>query len=110
MVTKKINLGKLVDLGMKMDGQMHMRPVIEKELLHYDILFALDKEKLLDKLIFQGGTSLRLCYGAIRFSEDLDFVGGRNFTTGYLMEMKSCIEHYIGSRYGLDIVVKQHLL
>jgi len=32
------DLKKLVDLGMQKDVQMHMRPVIEKELLHYDIL------------------------------------------------------------------------
>ncbi|CCK78966.1 nucleotidyl transferase AbiEii/AbiGii toxin family protein [Desulfobacula toluolica] len=103
---KKI-LTKLVEQAMKMDGQTHMRPVIEKELLHYDILFVLDKEKLLDKLTFQGGTSLRLCYGAVRFSEDLDFVGGRSFATGHLTEMKSCIEHYIGLKYGLDVMVKE---
>lgn len=107
MPDKSVDLKKLVDLGMKKDGQTHMRPVIEKELLHYDILFVLDKERLLDKLIFQGGTSLRLCYGAVRYSEDLDFAGGSDFTTGYLMEMKSCIENYIGSRYGLEVVVKE---
>jgi predicted nucleotidyltransferase component of viral defense system len=48
----------LVELAMKEEGFAHMRPVIEKELIHYDILFVLDKENLLDKLTFQGGTSL----------------------------------------------------
>jgi len=107
MSNKRVDLKQLVDMGMQKHGQTHMRPVIEKELLHYDILFILDKERLLDKLTFQGGTSLRLCYGAARFSEDLDFVGGRSFTTQDLLEMKSCIEHYIGSRYGLEVVVKE---
>jgi len=107
MFHEKKTLTKLVDQAMKMDGHTHMRPVIEKELLHYDILFVLDKEKLLDKLTFQGGTSLRLCYGAVRFSEDLNFVGGRSFVTGHLTEMKSCIEHYIGLKYGLDVIVKE---
>lgn len=60
----------LVELAMKEEGYFHMRPVIEKELLHYDLLFVLDKQGLLDKLTFQGGTSLRLCYGSSRFSED----------------------------------------
>ena len=102
------DLKQLVDLGMQLKGvQRQMRPVIEKELLHYDILFVLDKEGLLDRLTFQGGTSLRLCYGAERFSEDLDFAGGRDFTTQYLLEMKSCITHYIGSRYGLEVEVKE---
>jgi predicted nucleotidyltransferase component of viral defense system len=92
---------------MREEGFSHMRPVIEKELLHYDLLFALDKAGLLDRLTFQGGTSLRLCYGSQRFSEDLDFVGGYDFTTSLLMDMKSCIESYIADRYGLEIIVKE---
>ena len=31
-------------------------PVVEKELLHYDILAALDTSGWLDRLVFQGGT------------------------------------------------------
>lgn len=58
------NFAALVEKAMILSGRGHMRPVIEKELLHYDILFSLDKEGLLDILTFQGGTSLRLCYGA----------------------------------------------
>jgi len=49
----------LVELAMREKGYSHMRPVIEKELLHYDLLFVLDRQGLLDKLTFQGGTSLR---------------------------------------------------
>ncbi len=45
----------IVDLAMQEPGRSHMRPVIEKELLHYDILFALSEAKLLDALTFQGG-------------------------------------------------------
>ena len=64
------------------------------------------KEGLLDNLTFQGGTSLRLCYGAPRFSEDLDFVGGHDFASQQLMVIKDCIEHYIGKRYELEVTVK----
>ena len=63
----------LVDKAMSIPGRALMRPAVAKELLHYDILFCLDKDGLLDQLTFQGGTSLRLCYGAPRFSEDLNF-------------------------------------
>jgi len=97
----------LVELAMRADGYSHMRPVIEKELLHYDLLFSLDKEGLLDRLTFQGGTSLRLCYGSARLSEDLDFVGGKDFSTSHLGDMKSCIENYVGERYGLEVSVKE---
>jgi len=103
----KTDFNMLVDMAMTAPGRGHMRPVIEKELLHYDILFCLDKEGLLDQLTFQGGTSLRLCHGSPRFSEDLDFAGGENFTGGRLRAIKSCLEHYIGRRYGLEVTVKE---
>lgn len=61
------------------NGRQTMAPVIEKELLHYEILRAMEEDGLLGGLVFQGGTCLRLCYGASRYSEDLDFAGGFDF-------------------------------
>ena len=104
---RRDNFNHLVDLAMQSTGYVHMRPVITKELLHYDILFCLEDNGLLDQLTFQGGTSLRLCYGGIRFSEDLDFVGGYDFSTSHLIDIKKCLEKYIGTRYGLEIEVKE---
>jgi predicted nucleotidyltransferase component of viral defense system len=101
------NFAKLVNHAMQSATVSHMRAVIEKELLHYDILFALEKGGLLDQLVFQGGTSLRLCYGGNRFSEVLDFAGGEKFTSADLADMKACIEKYIGKRYGLEVTVKE---
>ncbi|MBI5447146.1 MAG: nucleotidyl transferase AbiEii/AbiGii toxin family protein [Gammaproteobacteria bacterium] len=106
-MTEQQAFNVLVERAMMTQGRAHMRPVIEKELLHYDILFALDQSNLLDHLTFQGGTALRLCYGSSRCSEDLDFTGGINFTTNYLMNMKNCIEKYLGERYGLEVTVKE---
>ena len=103
----KADFEQLTAMAMRDTGRAHMRPVIQKELLHYDILYSLDAEGLLDKLTFQGGTSLRLCYGSNRFSEDLDFVGGKNFTRAQLEPIKHCIEHYIGQRYDLEVKVKE---
>ena len=60
----QVNFDALVGRALGAPGLTHMRPVVEKELLHYDILFSLEREDLLDQLTFQGGTSLRLCYGA----------------------------------------------
>lgn len=107
MTIEERNLTKLVEESLKVGGRAHMRPVIEKEILHYDILYALDAHGLLDGLTFQGGTSLRLCYGAPRFSEDLDFAGGRDFSSASLVRMRECIEEYIGKRYGLEVFVKE---
>ncbi len=101
------DFAQLTALAMSEPGRAHMRPVIQKELLHYDILYSLDSAGLLDQLTFQGGTSLRLCYGSPRFSEDLDFVGGKTFTRVQLEPIKDCIERYIGQRYGLKVTVKE---
>jgi predicted nucleotidyltransferase component of viral defense system len=95
----------LVEQAMAAGDYAHMRPVIEKELLHYDILHSLDRHRLLDHLVFQGGTCLRLVHGAPRFSEDLDFVGGTGFAAGNLGALKDCIEQDIGRRYGLAVIV-----
>ena len=50
---------------------------------------------------------MRLCYGGNRFSEDLDFAGGKDFSSAMLADMKYCIEKYIGERYGLEVTVKE---
>lgn len=107
MTMDKQNFLQLVERAMADQHVSHMRAVVEKELLHYDILYALEQAGLLDSLVFQGGTSLRLCYGGNRFSEDLDFAGGYDFSSSQLAEMKACIETYIGNRYGLEVTVKE---
>lgn len=106
-MTDRVDFAALVERAMSAGGRAQMRPVIEKELLHYDILFALDQAALLDQLTFQGGTALRLCYGSPRFSEDLDFVGGHSPDRQRLQAMKSCVADYLGARYGMAVSVKE---
>ena len=101
------NFNSLVELATKQTGLSIIKPVIEKEILHYDILFALQTTGLLKDLVFQGGTSLRLCHGSSRYSEDLDFAGGEDFRSEHILEMKNCLETYIGDRYGLEVIVKE---
>ncbi len=48
-----------------------------KEAIHLHLLSALSEAGVLQHVIFQGGTALRLCYGGERYSEDLDFVCGK---------------------------------
>lgn len=106
-MTDQEDFNELVNRAMGSANLARMRPVVSKELLHYDILFSLDREGLLDQLTFQGGTSLRLCYGSPRYSEDLDFVGGKDFTSAEAKDIKHCLEKYIGERYGLEVIVKE---
>lgn len=103
----KQDFNELVNLAMEQPGRQTMRPVVEKEILHYDIFHALDTAGLLKELVFQGGTSLRLCRGSNRFSEDLDFAGGKDFTSQKMQAIKTCIEKHIGERYGLLVEVKE---
>lgn len=99
------DFGGLVDLAMANPGLSAMRPVVEKELLHYEIFQALDAEGLLKDLVFHGGTSLRLCRGSDRFSEDLDFAGGVNFSSESMQKITECVEKRIGERFGLKVLV-----
>lgn len=82
-----------------------MEPVIEKELLHYEILRIMADNGLLDGLAFQGGTCLRLCYGAARYSEDLDFAGGPEFSADRLQDLKSCLEETLPKEYLVKVEV-----
>lgn len=89
------------------NGYTAMLPVIEKELLHYEILQALDGDRLMDRLVFQGGTCLRLCYGSQRFSEDLDFVGGKEFSANDLTSLRSVVEESLSRHYDVSVEVDE---
>jgi len=87
------------------NSSTNMLPVIEKELLHYEILRAMQESRLLAGLSFQGGTCLRLCYSAQRASEDLDFAGGVAFEASRLASLKDCIEQALPARYQVQVQV-----
>jgi len=95
----------LVDRVMQDPGLAGLRPVVEKELLHHELLFIMQREGFLDSLTFQGGTSLRLCHGAPRFSEDLDFSGGPGFEVEQMAGLADVLETGLRERCGLDASV-----
>lgn len=76
---------------------------IIKEILHYEILFALNQSGAAAKLTFQGGTALRLCYQGTRYSEDLDFVGGSDFDPAEMAPFAELLQREIGEAYGLQV-------
>jgi predicted nucleotidyltransferase component of viral defense system len=82
-----------------------LRVVVEKELLHHDILRVLSGAGLLTQLTFIGGTCLRACYGSNRLSEDLDFTGGSDFTRDQLAAMSNILIESLKAKYGLEINV-----
>lgn len=65
------------NIASKVDGA-RLTPVIEKEIVHYEIIRSLGRNGLLQDITFQGGTSLRLCYGSQRIpwivrEQEIDF-------------------------------------
>jgi predicted nucleotidyltransferase component of viral defense system len=82
-----------------------LRVVVEKELLHHDILRVLSGAGLLTQLTFIGGTCLRACYGSNRLSEDLDFTGGSDFNRDQLAAMSNTLIKSLKAKYGLEINV-----
>lgn len=84
-----------------------MLPVIEKELIHYDIFYLLQQKNLmLPEMAFIGGTCLRLCHNSNRYSEDLDFHAGVNFKPVDFDNIRGEIEKYLFDRYGLPVEVR----
>lgn len=96
----------LVDEALKSGPELALlRPVVEKELLHHDILREMSGAGLLAGLTFIGGTCLRACYGSPRLSEDLDFTGGNEFNRSDLIELGEVLRESLGTRYGLQVTV-----
>lgn len=96
----------LVDEALKSRPEIALlRPVVEKELLHHDILREMSQEGMLTGLTFIGGTCLRACYGSPRLSEDLDFTGGNDFKRSDLTELGKVLRETLGTRYGLKVSV-----
>ena len=84
-----------------------LRPVVEKELLHHDILREMSEAGLLADLTFIGGTCLRACYGSARLSEDLDFTGGSHFKRSDLAGLAQVLTKRLQIRYDLPVSVSE---
>lgn len=84
-----------------------LRIVVEKELLHHDILRIMRDHSFISKLTFIGGTCLRYCYEGQRLSEDLYFTGGLDFSKQDLKSMGTVISKTLGKKYGLKVTVSE---
>ena len=83
----------------------NLRETIFKEIMHYEILETLFNLKdIQNTLVFQGGTSLRLCYNNDRYSEDLDFVIHKDseFNKEFMDYFKSVFVEKILKKYNLQ--------
>lgn len=97
---------QLVDEAMRNAQTLSpLRMVVEKELLHHDILREMSRAGLLAKLTFIGGTCLHMCYGSSRLSEDLDFAGGADFSRENLSDLAGVLVEHLQRKYGLSVEV-----
>ena len=99
---------QLVDVALRTRADLSpLRPVVEKELLHHDILREVSEAGWLAGLTFIGGTCLRACYGSNRLSEDLDFTGGAQFTRESLAALARVLVAALQRKYGLRVEVSE---
>lgn len=78
MSNKSRGLKSAIDAFIQRRGiEAGMDQNLMKEAIHLHLLSALSEAGVLQHVIFQGGSALRLCYGGERYSEDLDFVCGK---------------------------------
>jgi len=89
------------DLIIKQAKELSISPIeIIREETEVFILDLISRSKISGKIIFKGGTALRLVYGSPRFSQDLDFslIKKINFS-----EFSSIVKKVINSRVGLSL-------
>jgi predicted nucleotidyltransferase component of viral defense system len=78
MSNKASGLKSAIDAFIRRRGiEAGMEQNLMKEAIQLHLLSALSEAGILQHVIFQGGSALRLCYGGERYSEDLDFVCGK---------------------------------
>jgi predicted nucleotidyltransferase component of viral defense system len=78
MSNKANGLKSAIDAFIQRRGiEAGMDQNLMKEAIHLHLLSALSEAGILQHVVFQGGTALRLCHGGERYSEDLDFVCGK---------------------------------
>lgn len=75
---------------------------IIREYLEIEVLYYLSQRKLSENLVFYGGTSLRLAYQSLRFSEDLDFLLSSS-SKNDKKELKDALEAMAANNEGASI-------
>jgi len=72
-----------------------MQDLIRQEIFEMEVLDRLNSGRFLPRLVFGGGTMLRLCHGLERFSVDLDFWLKENPPPDLFAGIRSCLgAHY----------------
>jgi predicted nucleotidyltransferase component of viral defense system len=93
MSNKATSLKRSIEGFIRRQGiEAEMEQNLIKEAIHLHLLSAMSDAGILRHAVFQGGTALRLCYNAERYSEDLDFVCGKAGAYFTDVEFKELVE------------------
>ena len=78
----------------ELSEELEIAPLnIIREQLEIEILDNFSRSELSERVIFYGGTAIRLAYGGQRFSEDLDFIFERTIKQSDVNELESIIRN-----------------
>jgi predicted nucleotidyltransferase component of viral defense system len=78
-----------------------------KEYIQYLVLGLLYNQNRYKKLVFKGGSCLRICYGLPRLSEDLDFdYDPKQFSSDVLTELGKYLQKEIKNKYFAGVETK----
>jgi predicted nucleotidyltransferase component of viral defense system len=78
-----------------------------KEYIQYLVLSLLYNQNRYKKLVFKGGSCLRICYGLPRLSEDLDFdYDPKQFSSDVLTELGKNLQKEIKNKYFAGVETK----
>jgi predicted nucleotidyltransferase component of viral defense system len=81
--------------------------VLEKEIMHHDVMAVLVSHGVMNQLTFIGGTSLRMCYNSSRLSEDLDFNAGHHFKPRDFSGLDDELQRFLEHKYELPVWVNK---
>ena len=99
-----LNLDQLTRLALRtLDEDELLYPMVIKEILQVEILQAMVEADLFRKLVFKGGTALRLCHEGARYSEDLDFSAEISLEQTDIARLKTLLFKTVRERYGLEV-------
>lgn len=93
------------DILSRNEDLLTLRPVVEKEVFHQEILREMSEGGFFKDLTFIGGTCLRDCYSSPRLSEDLDFSTSIDIDMELFHRLGETCKEKIAERYGLPVVV-----
>lgn len=80
--------------------------VIAREYIQHNFLAELYKQQGSDRILFKGGTALRIIFNSPRFSEDLDFTAANNISYQEIENMLMEV-YFILNKWGFIADIKE---